>query len=105
MRQPFESLIPGRKVKFLSEKGKYTVRVAGPRYAICTKPYNPQRTVIYTVVDSREKVRGTENLVFGMGAETDEHCSEMLKRLESGESEVSHRNRIRLDIECVYEKS
>lgn len=97
------SLTPGRMVKFKSEKGAYTVRAAGVRYVVCTKPYNPKRTVIYSVVDMQKDVRGTEGLVFGMGAETDEQCRWMLERLESGFSDVSRRNRVRLDIEAVYD--
>lgn len=89
----------GEKVKFVSESRRYTVRAAGPRFAVLNKPFNPKKTVIYTVVDLQEGVRGTENLVFGMGAETPEQCAEMLARLESGQTEVSHRNRVNLEIE------
>lgn len=88
----------GSKIRFPEEKQAYTVQASGPRYAVCTKPFNPKRTVLYTVLDFKENVRGTENLVFGMGAETRGLCEEMLARLESGETEVSHRNRIPLSI-------
>jgi hypothetical protein len=88
----------GDRVRFAAQKAKFKVRAAGERFAICTIPYNPKHTVIYTIIDFREGVRGPENLVFGMGAETDEQCREMLARLESGQSQVSHRNRIPLDI-------
>lgn len=98
-----EALKKGMKVKFAEEKQRYTVRVAGERYAVCTKPMNAQKTYLYTVVDLEKNVRGTENLVFGMGAETDQDCDEMLERLERKQdpSEVSHRNRIPLVIEKV----
>lgn len=51
---------------------------------------------IYTIIDLHEKVRGTENLIFGSGAETDEQCAEMIDRLSATDNptEVSHRNRI-----------
>ena len=94
----------GFRVTFAEEKRPYTVRAAGERYLVCTKPFNLRRTVLYTVIDLLERVRGTENLVFGSGAETDEHCTEMLKRLEGRcadtgfTTEVSHRNRIHLNI-------
>jgi len=109
----------GAKVKFASERGRYTVQASDERYAVCTKPFNAQRTVLYTVVDQVEGVRGTENLIFGEGAETREQCADMLDRLngrpdsngrflaEHGHAfdglrtEVSHRNRIALDIERV----
>lgn len=91
----------GSAVKFCSERAPYRVRAAGARYAVCTKPFNPRKTVVYTVVDMLKDIRGTENLVFGMGAETDGQCSEMLGRLESGETEVSRRNWVKLDVEWV----
>jgi len=86
----------GGRVQFFEEKTPYKVRAVGERYAVCTRPFNLQRTVIYSVIDFKMNIRGTENLVFGMGAETDEQCEEMLQRLESGESEISHRNNVPL---------
>ena len=107
----------GSKVKFKSEKLRYTVQASDDRFAICTKPFNPRHTVLYTIIDFEEQVRGTENLIFGMGAETKEQCEDMLDRLngrhdsggrslvgtkhesEPTQTEVSHRNRVPLDIE------
>ena len=94
----------GCRLTFVEEKHPYKVRAAGERYLVCTKPFNLRRTVLYTVVDLVERVRGTENLVFGSGAETDEQCAEMLRRLEGKcadtgfTTEVSHRNRVPLNI-------
>lgn len=92
----------GMKVKFRREKQKYTVRCASKRYAICTKPFNSRNTVLYTIIDQWRNIRAPENLVFGMGAETDEQCYEMLIRLLDGESEPSYRHELHLDIEAVY---
>lgn len=91
-------LAPGLRVTFSGERQAYTVRTASARHAVCTKQFNLQRTTIYTVIDWERGVRGTENLVFGMGAETAKHCREMLARLDAGETEVSHRNYVRLRI-------
>ena len=88
----------GDKIKFEEEKQRYTIRAMSDRYAICTKPMNALKTVLYTIVDFKEKIRGPENLVFGFGAETDKQCEEMLERLEKGETEISHRNRINLTL-------
>ena len=90
------TLHAGDKVTFAEEKRPYLVRAANERFAVCTKPYNPQHTVLYSVIDFELNVRGTENLIFGLGAETDEQCTEMLARLTAGETEVSRRNSIRL---------
>ncbi len=95
-------LLPvGAKIKFMSEKAPYTVRAANERYAVCIKPFNLKRTVLYTIIDFHEYVRGTENLIFGAGFETDEDCHKALARLTAGETRVSRRNYVPLDIEEV----
>lgn len=102
-----ETAKAGDKVKFAEERLAYTIQARDERYLVCTKPFNPRRTVLYTVVDLQERVRGTENLIFGMGAETPEQCADMLRRLQGRDSdlafqtEVSHRNRIPLKVERV----
>lgn len=88
----------GDKVWFPCERRPYKVRACNERFVICTKPFNPKRTVLYTIIDLELNIRGTENLIFCMGFESDEDCAEALQRLVSGESEVSHRNRVKLQI-------
>ncbi len=101
----------GDRVKFYKTKF-YTVRASNKFFAVCTQPlnmitrlggkkYKHEKTVLYTIIDWNERIRGTENLIFGFGAETDEDCKEMLARLTNGDSEVSHRNRVDLDIEKI----
>ena len=95
----------GDKVWVAEYKRPFTVQAADDRYAICTRPHFD--TVLYFIADFKEGVRGTENLVFGMGAETVEQCEQMMRRL-TGEAfehsspgyqtEVSHRNRVPLNI-------
>ena len=94
----------GSNIWFEEEKQGYTIRASNVAFAVCTKPLNIHKTVLYTIVDWNEQVRGTENLVFSMGAETDEECNEMLERLTQGESEVSSRNRIKLNIKKISNK-
>ena len=88
----------GQKVYVKAEKRPYKVRACDGRFVICTKPFNPQKTVQYFIIDKERNVRGTENLIFGMGFETDKECNEALDRLQKGESEVSYRNVAPLDI-------
>lgn len=95
-------LTVGHKVKFAEEKQAYTVRASNIAFAVCTKPFNPKKTVLYTVIDWHNNIRGTENLIFCSGAETDNECKEMLERLTQGESEISHRNNIELNITKLY---
>ena len=113
----------GNKVKFYNEKKTYTIQACNNRYAICNYPINMirhfglwgtrkdgkryvnERTVIYTIIDLVKNVRGPENLIFGLGAETRSQCEEMLTRLtqpfEKAITEVSYRHRLPLDIEWI----
>jgi len=99
LKQPYH-VYPGSKIKFFNEVKPYKVRCNSERYTICTKPFNPEKTVLYTIIDWDEQRRGPENLVFGFGAETDEQCLEMLVRLldgRTGRSEVSFRHDVPLN--------
>ena len=103
IRMDDERMLPtvfsvGDRIWFKSEKRPYRVKASDERFVVCTKPHNPQRTVLYTIIDFKRQVRGTENLVFCMGFETDELCKEALERLQKGESEVTYRNYVPLDI-------
>lgn len=89
----------GDKVYVPKEKRPFRIRARDERFIICTKPFNPQRTVRYFIVDLKERVRGPDNMVFCSGYETDEDCAERLKELQSGEIEVSWRRHIDLDID------
>lgn len=90
----------GDKIKFAEEKKPYTIRACDNRYLICTKPYNPKRTVLYTIVDLQEGIRGTNFFVFNIYDYVfTSECRLCLRDLISGECEISHRNRIKLNIE------
>ncbi len=91
----------GIKVKFAEEKQSYMVRACNTRYAVCTKPFNLKRTVLYTIIDLLNEIRGTEDLIFCYGAKTDKECEEMLKRLSKGETSISRRNNVPLKIERI----
>ena len=95
----------GWRVRFAEEKQAYTIQARGNRYLVCSKPFNALRTTLYTVVDLQEGIRGTEGVVFQIGAETRQQCEEMLTRLEGREghiqTEVSYRNRVPLSVVAV----
>lgn len=87
----------GAKIQFADENGTYTVRAMSERYAICTKPFNPQRTVIYSIIDIQEMMRGPNNLVLNIyDYKTDKGCEESLADLVDGKVELSRRNSIPL---------
>lgn len=82
---------------FIGEKRPYRVRCRDERFIICTKPFNPKRTVLYFIADLQDGIRGPDDMVFCLGYETDEQCAERLKDLESGRMEVSLRRSVRLE--------
>lgn len=69
------------KIWFEEEKRPYSVRAVSERYIVCTKPFNLRHTVLYTIIDLKNGMRGTENLLFITGAETDEQCEYIISRL------------------------
>jgi hypothetical protein len=89
----------GDKVYVPNEKRPYRVRIRDERYIICTKPFNPQRTVLYFIVDLVDRWRGPDNMIFCFGYESDEDCKERLKELQEGRIELSVRRGIPLDID------
>ncbi len=86
----------GAKIFVEGEKRPYTVKARNDAFAVCTKPFNPQRTVLYFILDAKRGMRGPENLIFGMGAETVQDCEEMLERLsrEDDPTEPSYRHSV-----------
>lgn len=89
----------GDNVYIPNQKRPYRVRARDDRYIICTKPYNPEHTVLYFIIDLIDKRRAPDNMIFCSGYETDEDCQERLQELQSGEIELSWRRGIPLDIE------
>ena len=94
-----KSLKVGDKVKFEDFKQKFTVRARSANFIILTKPFNLKRTVLYTIIDIYQLIRGKDNMIFCNGYETDEQCEKALIRLDNGDMEVSSRNYVLLDVE------
>ncbi len=99
----------GSKLKFVGS-GWFTVQASNRFYSVCNRPlnmirrigggkYKHEKTCLYTIVDWVHGIRGTENLVFGFGAETKEQCEEMLDRITNAKSDISHRNWVELKVE------
>lgn len=93
----WEELQVGDKVYVRNEVRPYRVKCRDDRFIICTKPYNPQRTVWYFIADLKRQQRGPDNMVFCSGYETQEQCEERLKELQEGKIEVSYRHCIPLE--------
>ena len=106
----------GDKIRFAEERNAYTVRACDDRYLICTKPFNIfPNTVVYTIVDLKEGIRGTDGYSIGpYSYYSDEDCNAFLKELQEADAlcseakddviididaaHISYRNRIKLNI-------
>lgn len=95
-----KSLKMGDKVKFKPERQRYTVKAKSDRFIICTKPFNIQKTCLYTIIDLERLVRGTNDRIFNpYDYMIQEDIEECLRDLESVRVEVTHRNCVMLDVE------
>lgn len=89
----------GDKIYVPTDKKPYRVRCRDDRYIICTKPMNLYHTVLYFIIDLKEKWRAPDDRVFCEGYETDEQCAERLKELKNGKIFLSRRRGISLDVD------
>jgi len=96
----------GDKISFLNLEGEYTIRACNERYLICVQVYRPEcrnrnltkAKYLYTIVDLEEEIRGTHNMLFNCYKNNDTNWKLLLRRLKNGDVEISHRNRVELDI-------
>lgn len=129
-QEPLErpALDVGDRVKFAEQRVLWDVKAVSENFAALTQqvPFQPAGTLQYTVIDWKSGIRGPANLVgqgYGDGTYTHEECAEMLTEFEAHltedpamvaalargekswpsrpELEVSHRNRVTLDIERI----
>jgi hypothetical protein len=86
----------GDRVWFEEDKRPYTVQAVSKsgRYAACTKPFAARHTVIYTMVDLVDGVRGVDNTIGNsLGYESREDCEAAVDVFDSGEFGFSHRKK------------
>lgn len=97
----------GDKIKFKSEKQRYTIRACDKRFIIATKPFNARKTFLYTIVDLKEKIRGADNWYCKFDYEKESEAKKCLPLLHldplknHNSVEISHRRRIDLDLERI----
>ena len=89
----------GDKIYIPTDKRPYKVKARDDRYIICTKPFNLEHTVLYFIIDLKDKWRAPDDRVFCSGYETDEDCVERLRELQSGEIKLSWRRGVPLDVD------
>lgn len=98
-----EEIQVGAKVWFAEEKQGYTVQARDERFMICTKPFNPRKTYLYSIVDFERGIRGPDNLIFGSYKpyNTKEGAEANLVSLNEKPfptQEVSHRRKCEINI-------
>ncbi|PBC35158.1 hypothetical protein CJ179_48755 [Rhodococcus sp. ACS1] len=95
-------LDPGARIRFGIEPHRpYTVRAISEHFVICTRKrdFATKGDFVYTVIDWRNGIRGPINVIgHSCDVSTDEQCRDLLHDLEAGRWEISHRNRVQLDI-------
>jgi hypothetical protein len=83
----------GSKVLMDGERQRYKVTARDERFVIMTKPFNAQRTYLYSIADRKRGVRGPCNLIFGPPSklDTEDGAAQALAMLQTGEMDVSYR--------------
>lgn len=98
----------GDKVKFWGEKRAYKIQACDKDFIIATKPYNPKRTFIYTIIDLKHLVRGADNYGCLYDYDKEKEANKALKQLSKQNKNldcdlhISFRNFVKLtDIEII----
>lgn len=116
----------GKKVYFTNEKLPYKVMAVSERYVVVSRQLNRRedakllhhqvktgaystfteafehnkQSPVYSLIDFEENIKAPDNLVFGFydySKESD--CKKVIKDLENGKLELSHRNRCELSVD------
>lgn len=84
---PWPAFEPGMRIRFAEDRQSFTVQAVSRngRYVVCTRPFNLQRTVFYTVMDLAKGIRGRDNRVFSPGYETREQCVDAAAAFEAAD--------------------
>lgn len=123
--QPHKLMV-GQQIYFVGEKLPMKLRAMGERFAVCTRPLNKRQDadllkfevergaynsftnafnelkgdLVYSCLDFVEKRKAPHNLIFnGYDFKDNKDCAQLLKDLESGETELSGRNYSELHID------
>lgn len=92
--------VSGSRVRFAESRRSWRVRAvsATGRYVGLSSPNNLAGSDFYTVIDTVDLVRGPDDRFLGGAWITDDDFTEHLAELEAGESSISQRRRVELDI-------
>lgn len=86
----------GDRVFFEEETRGYTVQAVSPdgRYVACTKPFAAKHTVLYSMLDVENSVRGVDDSIGNsLGYETPDDCQRAVNMFYRGDHGFSGRRR------------
>lgn len=88
----------GDKIRMEGERQRYTVQAFDDRLVIMTKPFNAQKTYLYTIADRERQERGPIGLIFGLPehVDTPDSAAKVLEMMNTEGWEVSHRKSVPL---------
>lgn len=89
----------GQRVKFNDDRRIFFVRESNERFTILTYPH--EDSVMYTIIDHEKNIRGTDNMVFCNGYETDRDVRFNMIALLRNKMSISYRNRVELSIKYI----
>ena len=89
----------GDKIYVPECKRPFKVRCRDDRFIIATKPFNARKTVIYFIIDLKEKLRGPDNIIFCNWSKYSSRNRIWLFELQSGKISVSLRRSVNLDLD------
>lgn len=87
------ALSTGQRVQFSESQRWWKVRASSDdgRFVILTSPFNLQKTVQYTILDTERGVRGPDDRIFSSGYESDSDIADRMRELIAGDIQVSRR--------------
>ena len=91
----------GDKIKFKSERQRYTITACNDRFIVATKPFNPMNTFLYTIIDLETNQRGPDNCYCYADYDKSEEAQKVLELLHKGEVQLSGRRSMDLDLERI----
>jgi hypothetical protein len=121
-----EKLIKGQNIYLTNQKLPYKIMALSERFAVCSRKLNRREDAsllhhevkmgafcsfteafnynksepVYTIIDFQENINAPDNLVLG-GYDyfKEKDCKKVIKDLEKGELELSHRHRVKLSVD------
>ena len=79
--------IPGTKLQWKGQKKRFNVIARNDNFIIITRPYNPQKTYEYSILDLEYMKCNKDNYYCKYNYQDKEECKEALKELQEARDE------------------